>query len=202
MLRRNLVRMLAAAVLTALVVGCTSTVAGTATKASSAAQDPVAWIDAVCGGLVPFGDAVTAVPNLDRRDLAAAKSDTSAYLSKILAALATGQSVLDTAGPSPIDGGEELAAKVRTTIAQLTSDLTAQKAKLDAADANDPVALGLVFIEVGTTLQEFSQNDPLAALRTNPQLRAAANQSSNCRKLSSLPVASTGVPLPVPTPTR
>ncbi|MBA2310452.1 MAG: hypothetical protein H0W01_14445 [Pseudonocardiales bacterium] len=202
MFRRSLVRLLAAVLVIAATVGCTSTVAGTPTTGSASAQDPVAWIDTVCGGLVPFGDAVTAVPNLDRGNLAAARRDTSAYLSKILASLDSGLSALDAAGPSPIDGGEALVTKVQTTITKLRSDLAAQKTRLDAVDPNDPVALGTLFIEIGTTLQKFSQDDPTTALRTNAKLRDAASQSSNCRKLNGLTVDSTGAPLPIPTTTR
>ncbi len=203
MRRRAAVRLLAAVLTTLSLAGCTTQVAGRPTAGSAPTKDPVAWIDAVCGGLVPFAEAALRVPDLDQIDLPAAQRATSRYVGGLLDGLDGGQSNLDAAGPAPIQGGEALAAKVQTTITRLKTELSAQKSRLDAADPRDPVALGLLFIEIGTTLQEVGADNPLDELSTDARLRAAANQASNCNRLDTLPATSVptvpAVPLPTPT---
>lgn len=201
---RSLPRLLAAAMavlLSALaVIGCGSTVTGTASPSPGAQPtiDPVAWMDAVCGSLVPFRDATLKLPELSEQDLPATQRSVSGYLQSAITALDVGTPKLDAAGPSPVPGGEQLTARVKSEINRVRRELTGLKAKIDAANTADRTAFGLVLVDVGRALQQLGNTDPLAPLKSNTELRRAATQAQSCRTLASpIPPATS-----LPTPTR
>lgn len=105
-------------------------------------QEAVQWADTVCGALVPVVDRLKAPPGFDLTAPAATRDAYSSYLGAALAATDGAQQTITAAGPAPVDGGDQVAQKVRDQVTELRNDLSDAKDQVDRADPNDANALG------------------------------------------------------------
>lgn len=189
-LRPALLAAVAAALLT---TGCATTVTGTPASAGASSPagttatqtDPVAWVNGVCGSLLPFVKAASVPPNVDPSDPKAAVKGLSDYLGQTVTSLDTALNGLKAAGPSPVAGGDEVVTTLTTALTKFRTSFQNAKTKIDAVDPNNLTEVATALPDALAPLQELSDlKDPTADLKSSPQLDAAAKQAPNCKVLS------------------
>jgi hypothetical protein len=191
--RTVLVTAAAASVL--LSSGCTTLVPGlpapTGVAPPSAAgavveTDGVAWMDKICGAMLPVLDLKTNQPSLTAGNPATAVTALGNYLDTMGTSVDGSIKAVAAAGPSPIEGGDKAAAAMTKTLTAVRDSARAAKTKIDAIDTSDPKALATQLpaaIEPLTSLSNLP--NPAAELETNPELEKAAAQAPNCQKVQA-----------------
>ncbi len=176
-----------------VIAGCTTATPGNpATDAVSAPtdspdSDAVAWVDSMCEAVLTFARTATAPPDFAAtQDLPAVQRLLSDHLGSLVTSAQQSRTQLDAIGQPPVPGGDEAVDRTRGTLQNLEQDVAAAKATVDTADPDDPEAFLAVVDQVESTIAEITTPDPLAALRTTPQLRNAAELATQCRQLSAL----------------
>lgn len=179
------------AMITALVLGagCAAAppaappaVSSTAPPTPVPTKEPVAWMDGICGALLPLA-LLSGIPEIDPSDPPVAARAISTVLSTMMATLDGVISGVKAQGPSPIKGGDEFSAKMVEGLTFFRTTAQGAKTKIDAAPLDNPQVLGTALQEVGTTL--VSMQDPLAAVVPSPEIEATSAQAPNCRSIGS-----------------
>jgi hypothetical protein len=155
---------------------------GAASSAPAGTDDPVAWVDQVCGALVPLVDATKTPPDFNSSD----PDKLLEGLSKTFDSLSTGAgSALDglnKVGPSPTPNGDKVVEQLKTTLTALQKTSSDAKQGIDKINLNDPSSLG----ELEKTLSSSDLEnlpDPTKDLQSDPELEAASKQAPNCKKI-------------------
>jgi hypothetical protein len=192
-----LVPILAAAAL--LGSGCSSTVPGTAAPtggspaaagggvtAPVATDDPVAWMDQVCGVLLPLTVAQTTDPSIDPSSATPEQAFTQIRESLTKAGEGMGTAIdgLEAVGPSPITGGDDLVQQMSTTLGTAKTALDSAAQKLKDVDPDDPESLYSALGDLGSIEGLEGLEDPEKAFKSNPELEAAAEQAPKCQQLN------------------
>ena len=187
--------LLGAVVAASLLTGCATTVTGNAApvgasaplatgSAPAATADPVAWVDRVCGSLLPFIKIGATPPAINSSDPKAAIKGLSGYLGKAVSALDEALAGLKQAGPSPVKGGDEGVTALTGALTTFRKSFQDAKTKLDAVDPNDLGQLATALPAALEPLQSLSDlPDPTADLKGSPELDAAAKKAPNCKAL-------------------
>lgn len=172
--------------------GCSTTIAGSPAPAGASAggatapatTDPVAWTDRVCGSLLPLQKSLSTTPQFDQSDPAAAVKALSDFLGKGETAIDQAVSGLDAAGPSPVQGGNEVVVRIKSTLTTVRNSFDQAKAALDKINPDDPTALITALPQAVAPLQDLSKlKDPTSDLKASPELDAAAAKAPNCQAL-------------------
>ena len=186
------VAVVGAALCAALLGGCSSVVAGTPAAdprpapTAGPGSDPVAWADKICGSLLTFVRPALAQPNFTgAADLAAIKTLLSDYLGSIVTGIEQGRSQLQAAGASPVTGGDDARTKIDALLTKLQTDMTSAKAKVDAADPNNPAAFQTALQDAEKALGEINTTDGLGDINASPRLNKAAEQAKSCQDLKA-----------------
>jgi hypothetical protein len=146
--------------------------------------DAVAWTDDVCGALLEFTDAVSAQPAIDPADPAAAVGTISDYFATASESLQSAVAGLDAAGPSPVDGGDEIVDGLRDALTQFRTSFDEARTQLDAIDTSDPQEVLTALPAAVAPLEQLAEvPDPTANLQGNPELNEAAEQAPNCQRV-------------------
>lgn len=172
----------------ALLAGCSAGATSSAPAIPAAATEsaPVAWIDAVCGALLPLGPAMQAVPKFDRNDARATVQALSGYLGNVIGAFDQATGGLKAAGPSPVQGGDAAVSALTTSLAGSEAAVRRSKEALDKVNVDDPAALAAGLPTALDSLKELNTiPNPTAGLGSNPELNSAAAQAPNCRTFRS-----------------
>ncbi|MBV9652625.1 MAG: hypothetical protein JO296_21160 [Pseudonocardiales bacterium] len=132
------------------------------------------WAKSMCQALGFAFLQVGTPPEPDFANPAATRQALSAYLSN--AANATQQAVdlLSSIGAPPVSDGQRLMDQMRTRLIQLRGNLEEMARRLNAANADDAVAIGQAFGAMGNAVGLFG------TLTSDPQLRAAIDQTPEC----------------------
>jgi hypothetical protein len=132
------------------------------------------WAKSMCQALGFAFLQVGTPPEPDFANPAATRQALSAYLSN--AANATQQAVdlLSSIGTPPVSDGQRLMDQMRTRLIQLRGNLEEMARRLNAANADDAVAIGQAFGAMGNAVGLFG------TLTSDPQLRAAIDQTPEC----------------------
>jgi uncharacterized protein YceK len=188
-MRRLILAVVAAAV---VLSGCSATVSGSASPTGAttgggtvaATTDPVAWVDKVCGSLLPLQQSLSNEPQFDQNDPAAAVKALSDFLGRGEAAVDQALSGLDEAGPSPVPNGDASVARVRTALTTVRSSFDQVKTTLDKIDPNNTTDLITALPQAVAPLAQLSKlQDPTTDLQSSPELKAAAAKAPNCQTL-------------------
>lgn len=170
--------------------GCTTTVPGSAAadSAAVAAQgsgDAVAWVDQVCGSLLPFMRAAGSPPNLsEARDRASLVQDVTDYLGEAEDAAEAGVSGMADAGPSPVAGGDQIVDQLSGTLSTFQTSFRTARTRIEEVDVNDPQELLTELPAAIAPLEQLAtMPDPTAGLRGSPELDQAAEQAANCQQI-------------------
>jgi len=194
-MRRSRTLLLAAATAaTVALSGCSATVTGSPAPTGASTNsggdavaptsDPVAWTDKVCGSLLPLQESLSAKPQFDENDPAAAVKALSDFLGKSEASIDQAISGLDAAGPSPVASGDPAVAKIKSALTTIRSSFDQAKVALDKIDPNNVSELVTALPQAVAPLQELSKlQDPTTDLQSSPELEAAAAKAPNCQTL-------------------
>jgi predicted small secreted protein len=193
-MRRSRTLVAVAAAAAVALSGCSATITGSPapTGASTSSgggavaptTDPVAWTDKVCGSLLPLQDSLSAKPQFDENDPAAAVKALSDFLGKSEASIDQAISGLDAAGPSPVANGDPAVAKIKSALTTIRSSFDQAKVALDKIDPNNVSELVTALPQAVAPLQELSKlQDPTTDLQSSPELEAAAAKAPNCQAL-------------------
>jgi uncharacterized protein YceK len=174
------------------VAGCSSVVPGTAAPtgadgtapaagsagAPTSTDDAVQWVDQVCHALVPLSD--TKPPDIDAGDLQKTLDGLSQTFGTLSTTSGTALAELDKVGPSPTPNGDKVVEKLKTTLTTLQSVSAESKASVDKADPKDPSSLN----GLEDTFSKYGNlPDPTSEVQSDPELKAAAAQAENCKKI-------------------
>lgn len=162
------------------------------------------WAKSMCQALGPAFDQLGAPPQPDLGNLAATRQTYINYLGNARNAAQQAIDRLSSVGPPPEDNGQQVLDNMRNQLVQLRNDLDEALAQLNRANPNDVGASGLALGAAGNILGAFGNRaQVLATLATDPQLRAAINQTPECQNLTGAN-ATTGTNQPTgsPQPTR
>jgi hypothetical protein len=177
--------------------GCTTTVPGSpaatgagpsaaAPTAGATESDPVAWVDKVCGALLPFGQIANEQPSINSSDPAKMVSGLSDFLGKTSSTLDGAIDGMAAAGPSPVDGGDEAVAALTKGLTTFRSTVQEAKTKIDAIDTSNPRELATELPAAVQTLSKLADvPNPTAELESNPELDAAAKKAPNCQQIEA-----------------
>jgi hypothetical protein len=182
------------------VAGCSSTIpgtaapagaggtAGTASSASAAptsTDDPVVWVDQVCGALLPFIQTASEEPPLSNSsDPAELVKGLSTYLGKASDAAGTAVDGMKAAGPSPIKDGDKLVSGLSDTLGTFQKTFGGVKSDIDKLDTSDPLKLASALPNAIGPLAELSNlPNPTADFQSNPELEAASKKAAKCQEI-------------------
>jgi hypothetical protein len=140
-------------------------------------------MDQVCGALTPL----TETPDAPEFDPSASPDETFSQLRDTMTELGgkMGDAItaLEAAGPSPIEGGDAFVQQMSENLgkAKTAVDTTAQQ--LADVDPNNPESLFTALDGLTSAEGLEGLEDPGQALRSNPELDAAAEQAPKCQAL-------------------
>jgi hypothetical protein len=182
--------LLSAVAAMALGSGCTTTMSGSASAdsaeiAASSSGDAVAWVDQVCGPLIPFIRTAGSPPEPSQaRDPAALVQNISDYLEEAEDAAETAISGMSDAGPSPVAGGDEIIDRLSGTLSTFQTSFRDARTRIEAVDLNDQQALLTEVPAAVAPLEQLANMpDPIAGLQGSPELDQAAEQAANCQQI-------------------
>jgi hypothetical protein len=183
------------------VAGCASTIPGTAAPAGAAGttgdaggagtgtapvagtDDPVAWVDQVCGALIPLTEATKNPPQVTGSDPEKYIDSLSQTFEALGSAAGTGLDQLNKVGPSPTPSGDKVVGQLKTTLTALQTTANDAKEGFDKIDLNDPSSL----TKLEETLSKSDLTnlpDPTKDIEADPELDAAAKKAANCKKIN------------------
>jgi hypothetical protein len=169
--------------------GCSTSVTGSPVGATAAllpTQDPVVWMDRVCGSLLPFQQTLKTAPQKTGDDPTATAASISAFLGRSETALDTTLTDLDAAGPSPVAGGDAAVGKLESALVTVRASIVRTKTALDKIDPTNAIEVASTLPTVFVLLAELVKiQDSTTDLRNNPALQAAAAQAPNCQSLKT-----------------
>jgi hypothetical protein len=181
------------------IAGCASTIPGTAAPAGAAGaaassdpagtggaaattDDPVAWVDQLCGALIPLTEATKNTPQVSGNDPQKYIDSLSQTFEALGKAAGTSLDDLNKIGPSPTPSGDKVVAQLKTTLTAVQTTATDAKEGLDKVDLNDPSSLGQ--LEDTLTNSDLANlPDPTKDIASDPELDAAAKKAANCKKI-------------------
>ena len=152
----------------------------------SSSAEAVAWTDEVCGALAGFTRAATTRPDVDRTDPVATVRGYSDYFGSAAAGIDTAITRLESAGASPLDGGDEYVTRLKDALAQIRASFNTARTQLAEVDTSSVESVTTAIPSATAPLRELSNlADPTAGLRANDELQAAAEEAPNCQALRS-----------------
>jgi hypothetical protein len=200
-MRRSLV--LAAATLTVglLAGACGSSVSpgpqGSGTAQTTAPGGPasgapaddakVAWVDKVCGEIIPLASADSgAPPNLADPDSGKAVKAFGDYIGQSVKQIETAVANLKNAGPSPIEGGDAALAKLVGALEALRQSYQESQAKLSKVNTKDQAAAQSALVEAFAKLSAGGNQlaQTVQSVEADQGIAAAVGQAPNCQKLN------------------
>jgi hypothetical protein len=174
----------------ALSGGCTTTVPGAASADSPAAAqgtgDTVAWVDQICGSLLPFVRAAGTPPQpSEAQNPAALVEQISGYLGEAEDAAGSAISGMSTAGPAPVAGGDEIVEGLSSTLETFQTSFRDARTRIERVDVNDRQALLSEVPAAVSSLEQLANlPNPMAGLQSSPELEQAGQQAANCQQIA------------------
>jgi hypothetical protein len=149
--------------------------------------DPVAWMDKICTALLPTLKTRATQPKLDAANPRDSITALSAYLGEAGPVIDGTLNGMSAAGPSPIAGGDDAVAALRTTLSAYRDAAREAKTTLDGIDTTNRSTLTAQFPQAVAQLTALSNvPNPAADLGNNPELDAAAAKAPQCRQASAV----------------
>lgn len=175
--------------------GCTTAVpglpapAGAAPAAGTAVPtetDPVAWMDKVCGALLPAMQARAEQPKIDPANPADTIAALRTYADQAGPVIDGALNGMAAAGPSPVEGGDQAVSALTTAISGYRDALRETKTKIDTIDTSNRPALVKAFPEAVAPLSDLSKvPNPAADLASSPALTQAVAQAPRCQQAAA-----------------
>ena len=128
--------------------------------------------------LGPTFSQLGAPPQPNTADPAATRQAYIDYLARASNAAQQAMDRLASVGPPPVQSGQQILDQLRSELSQLRTNLNDAMTQLKAANPNDAAAVGQAFGAVGNAVGLVS------TLTSDPQLRAAIDQTPECHTAS------------------
>jgi hypothetical protein len=170
-----------------------SAVAGCGGESSGGLSAATAWADKACGSIVQIQDLRNKQPTVEPNNLAAAKRSISKFYGEAVAAADRGLDELAAAGQPPLASGPDAASKFKSLLVQVRAAAVDAKAKIDAADPQDPKGFSATLTDIATALGINLQKatSAITELNSNREFRVAAATAPKCQQLQAPPA---GIP--------
>jgi hypothetical protein len=165
--------------------GCTTAVPGTA-SVDSAAVAQVAWVDQICGSLIPYLKAAVSAPKpTDAPDVATLVRDINEYFSVYEESAGSAISGMAAAGPSPFEGGDEIVDRLSSTLETMQASLRDARTRIERVDINDRPKLQREVPAAVQSVQRLANNPILMAdLTRNPEIARAGQEAAGCQQVA------------------
>ncbi|MFI7122740.1 hypothetical protein [Amycolatopsis sp. NPDC049868] len=174
----------AAGIALAVVVlaGCAPDLAPAARQVAVSPSAAVAWMNGFCGAVKDFIDGNNQMPSASGETVEAVKKSTSDQLGHYAEILAKTVDGLGALPAAPVPAGDAAKQEFLAKYTAARDKTVKAKAGLDAAGKNDTAAQsraveGLIAAQKDT----HSALDPVAAVRSAPELKTAAATAERCR---------------------
>jgi hypothetical protein len=171
----------------ALSGGCTTSVSGAASADSAAVeQGAVAWVDQICGSLLPYVKAAVSPPNpAAARDAASLVRDINDWLTESEESAGSAISGMTAAGPAPIAGGDEVVQRLRSSLETMQASFRDARTRIERVDINDRQELQReVPAAVESVERLASTSSPMADLQRSPELAQAGREAAGCQQIA------------------
>ena len=159
-----------------------------AVTSTTPAQPPPsarAWATSICQTVTSTFAQLGAPPQADNNNPTATRQAYADYLSRASNAVQQAMDRLASIGAPPVDNGQQIFDQLRTQLTQLHDSLNDAATQLKAANPNDAAALGPVFGAAGNAVAL------IGTLTSNPELRAAFDQTPECHNVPGMGAATT-----------
>jgi hypothetical protein len=137
----------------------------------------VAWMDGVCGQLLPITSLGEKISQTDGADA----DGLNAALTVVGDTLQQAANGLNGVGPSPIKGGDQVVGSVKDALGKAGTGIGDAKAKLAGGDV---AAIGDA---LGTITGSLDTVNRIAEPQDNPDLQNAAHEAPQCQRLGANP---------------
>jgi hypothetical protein len=146
----------------------------------------VAWVDQVCGSLLPFVQAAGRPPEPSvAKDPSTLVRNITNYLSETEESAGSAISGLAAAGPSPVAGGDEIVNGMSSTLETMQTSFRDARTRIERVDVNDRQAL---LREVPAAIASLEQlatvPNPMADLQGSPELQRATQEAAGCQQIA------------------
>jgi hypothetical protein len=143
------------------------------------------WAKSMCQALGPAFDELDAPPQTDLNNVTATRQVYIDYLSSARNAAQQAIEQLSSVGVPPVDNGQQVLESMRNQLTDLRNDLDDALAQLNRANPDDAGSIALAFGAAGNVLAALGNRVQLLGnLATEPQLRAAIEQTPECQNLT------------------
>jgi hypothetical protein len=169
----------------ALSSGCTTSVSGAASADSAAVeQGTVAWVDKICGSLLPYLKAAASAPKpAEARDRESFIRDINKWLSTSEESAGSAISGMAAAGPAPIAGGDEVIDGLTSTLKTMQASYRDARTRIEKVDVNDPQELQRVVPAAVESVRRLGSS-PMADLQRVPELAQAGKEAAGCQQIA------------------
>jgi hypothetical protein len=176
---------LGAVVAMALSSGCTTAVSGAASADSVAVdQGTVAWVDKICGSLLPYiKTAVSAPKPREARDAATFVREFSTWLGESEESAGSAVSGMAAAGSAPIAGGDEVIDRLSGTLKTMQASYRDARTRIENVDVNDRQEMQRVVPAAVESVQRLARS-PMADLQRIPELAQAGKEAAGCQQIA------------------
>lgn len=147
-----------------------------------------AWAASVCQALGPTLTELGAPPQANSSDLAATRQAYIDYLSRASNSAQQAIDRLASVGPPPVQNGQQILDQLRTQLTQLRNNLNDAMTQLKAANPNEAAAIGPAFSAARNAV------GVVGTLTSDPQLRAAIDQASECQNVPGVSAKASTTP--------
>ncbi|HLU59475.1 MAG TPA: hypothetical protein VKZ81_28780 [Pseudonocardia sp.] len=178
---------LPAVVALALSGGCTTSVQGSASADSAAVEQvAVAWVDQICGSLLPYVKAAISPPKpAAAPDAATLVRELRDWLSESERSAGSAIDGMEAAGPAPVDGGDEVVRKLRSSLETMQASFRDARTRIERVDITDRQQLQReVPAAVESVERLASTSSPMADLQLNPELARAGKEAAGCKQIA------------------
>jgi len=144
-----------------------------------------AWATSICQTVTSTLAQLGAPPQADNNNPTATRQAYADYLSRAGNAVQQAMDRLASIGAPPVANGQQIFDQLRTQLTQLRDSLNNAATQLKAANPNDAAALGPAFGAAGNAITL------IGTLTSNPELRAAFDQTPECHNVPGMGAATT-----------
>lgn len=167
----------------ALSGGCTTSVSGAANSAA-VEQGTVAWVDQICGSLLPYVKAAVSPPKpAQAPDAATLVRDINDWLTEYEQGAGSAISGMAAAGPAPIAGGDEIVDRMSTALATMQASLRDARTRIERVNISNRQELQR---EVPAAVESVERlaSTPMADLQRNPDIARAGKEAAGCQQMA------------------
>jgi hypothetical protein len=170
----------------ALSGACTTSVSGAATADSAVEQGAVAWVDQICGSLLPYLKAAGSPPKpAEAPDAATLVREINDYLSESEQSAGTAITGMAAAGPAPMAGGDDVVRQLSGTLETMQVSLRDARARIERVDIKNRQQLQREVPAAIESVERLAKTpSPMADLQRSPELAQAGREAAGCQQIA------------------